>query len=989
MIKKLTGLLTVAFSLIVLLSLSHQIFAEDDVRDDSILLGNFIKFGLFANSSHASSPRWFTEYIEPATGEGADPREYVMKHELRITKEQAKEITHLYMDGMFPLMVTPDDLGKIFGEDENTGGDENQDGYETGDFAGIEYLTNLEHIGRSDNSNFDTGINSYPFSKEQIDKYYKSLVEKFKKENAQELWPHLDFNNLRSNASYPYDRELREYTSGKINLLKRDLIDKLEHSGLGEEKKQQLEAELNQKVEEKIKILNGMNAYDLSSDGFTSKFEKDVAKELESFGEKLENLKTDAAFTRAQVHVESHVEVILSDQSADEPINVTLSSSKTRALEVPEENYYNIDEYINYEGLVPDQDYLLYGYLKERRDDGSFRTIQVLEKEFPASEPQGEEQLTFSGIKLKEGKSYVIHDYIIPSRELNKIITAQEPLSAESDQYIKLGFENGAYGSVESALWSGSEKTLWVLKSAGLSLNDVIKMADIHVFTQDSYRHTAWVDSIMSRPFDMDAPLTGNQIIQPRYEPQAGVDGGVSFRLAMNDPGTPLDPLGADKILEKVGIKFSHETQDGDFSQSLRVAPASMETTVSSGDKRADGLNILTLKGNVSEIKDLVSYKNLLPHSAYKIQGVIVDYDRFNALPDNIKRKFDFYAPLDRFGEEELKAFKQYVLALSSESDFDSQEGSGQLEVKFENLKLEKNRRYVIFERIVSKGHFLPLSPSADSPDVDDEATGAEAPMQPHTLKHFDLNDMKQSFIITQETRDIPVTKRWSDDTSDKTVTVRLLKKKHLKIDASVEPVEDEEPIDIEMRSMPDDSVASNNAEVAVESLPEGYEYVRGADGEPLSLILTHDKSYQDVFKDLPKYESDGTTLIEYRVYELKVEGYTSQISGDQESGFVITNQKIEEPSPAPDPQPVPVPQPEPKPEPKPDPQPVPVPQPEPKPEPKPTPGDEPRRPDVPASYRLPKTGESSQRWYAAIFALSGSLLAGYALIRKKRSRFH
>lgn len=63
------------------------------------------------------------------------------------------------------------------------------------------------------------------------------------------------------------------------------------------------------------------------------------------------------------------------------------------------------------------------------------------------------------------------------------------------------------------------------------------------------------------------------------------------------------------------------------------------------------------------------------------------------------------------------------------------------------------------------------------------------------------------------------------------------------------------------------------------------------ADGqEKESAVLTAEDSWQHTFKNLPKYdETDGHEIV-YTVDEVKVDGYTTGISGTAEEGFTITN---------------------------------------------------------------------------------------------------
>ena len=68
------------------------------------------------------------------------------------------------------------------------------------------------------------------------------------------------------------------------------------------------------------------------------------------------------------------------------------------------------------------------------------------------------------------------------------------------------------------------------------------------------------------------------------------------------------------------------------------------------------------------------------------------------------------------------------------------------------------------------------------------------------------------------------------------------------------------------------------------------------------SLTVTAKNDWKWRFTGLPKYQ-DGV-MIEYTVEEESVEGYTAEISGTAEEGFVIVNQHVPVPKPDPDPDP-------------------------------------------------------------------------------------
>ena len=80
-------------------------------------------------------------------------------------------------------------------------------------------------------------------------------------------------------------------------------------------------------------------------------------------------------------------------------------------------------------------------------------------------------------------------------------------------------------------------------------------------------------------------------------------------------------------------------------------------------------------------------------------------------------------------------------------------------------------------------------------------------------------------------------------------------------------------------------------------------------------VLLTEADEWKHSFNNLAKFDANDGHEIEYNIAEVELAGYTSSISGDTKSGFIVTNTKLVTP-PKPDPKP------EPSPEPKPDPTP-------------------------------------------------------------------
>lgn len=55
------------------------------------------------------------------------------------------------------------------------------------------------------------------------------------------------------------------------------------------------------------------------------------------------------------------------------------------------------------------------------------------------------------------------------------------------------------------------------------------------------------------------------------------------------------------------------------------------------------------------------------------------------------------------------------------------------------------------------------------------------------------------------------------------------------------------------------------------------------------SITLSESDGWKGVFSNLPKYDASGA-VIKYKVAEVAVEGYSSEVSGDAEHGFTVTN---------------------------------------------------------------------------------------------------
>src|SRR5699024_9879923 len=64
------------------------------------------------------------------------------------------------------------------------------------------------------------------------------------------------------------------------------------------------------------------------------------------------------------------------------------------------------------------------------------------------------------------------------------------------------------------------------------------------------------------------------------------------------------------------------------------------------------------------------------------------------------------------------------------------------------------------------------------------------------------------------------------------------------------------------------------------------------ADGKEVDTIeLSEEKGWEHVFEDLPT--ADGANRIDYTIEEVEIDGYDSNITGNAEEGFVVTNTEL------------------------------------------------------------------------------------------------
>ncbi|MEG1173530.1 Cna B-type domain-containing protein [Carnobacterium sp.] len=70
-------------------------------------------------------------------------------------------------------------------------------------------------------------------------------------------------------------------------------------------------------------------------------------------------------------------------------------------------------------------------------------------------------------------------------------------------------------------------------------------------------------------------------------------------------------------------------------------------------------------------------------------------------------------------------------------------------------------------------------------------------------------------------------------------------------------------------------------------------ELFRDSETTPLKLVLNADNDWKGEFADLPKYDDAGNEY-NYQIKEVTVANYEREITGDSETGFVVTNTNIE-----------------------------------------------------------------------------------------------
>ena len=112
--------------------------------------------------------------------------------------------------------------------------------------------------------------------------------------------------------------------------------------------------------------------------------------------------------------------------------------------------------------------------------------------------------------------------------------------------------------------------------------------------------------------------------------------------------------------------------------------------------------------------------------------------------------------------------------------------------------------------------------------------------------------------VKNTEGTQVPVSKIWSDGNSKHTndsVTIKLLQ-----------------------RVVAEEGEAENT-----------WESAKNSSGEDITLMLNNANNWSSIFTKLP-VRNDDDKLLEYSIEEVEIDGYTSEITGNAEDGFVVTN---------------------------------------------------------------------------------------------------
>ncbi|MCK4023264.1 Cna B-type domain-containing protein, partial [Streptococcus suis] len=253
----------------------------------------------------------------------------------------------------------------------------------------------------------------------------------------------------------------------------------------------------------------------------------------------------------------------------------------------------------------------------------------------------------------------------------------------------------------------------------------------------------------------------------------------------------------------------SHEDKN-DKSQTFNVekekpkyTDGKLSTTVSVDGKESTATEFITVKVEGSKatktVTDKVRYEGLVPGAKYTLTGKLMKIENGEAVETGHTKTMEFDA---------------------------DQSGSGEVSLSFENVEVEVGTKYVVYEKAESKESY-------------DYAEGKKK----HQASHEDKNDKSQTFNVEKEEPQEPeVTK------------VSVKKVWNVKEGKTV-------PAQVVIRLMPVNQTLALNAE----------------------------NNWQGEFTNLPLKGDDGQ-VINYLISEDEVTGFTTEITGNKETGFVVTN---------------------------------------------------------------------------------------------------
>ena len=167
-----------------------------------------------------------------------------------------------------------------------------------------------------------------------------------------------------------------------------------------------------------------------------------------------------------------------------------------------------------------------------------------------------------------------------------------------------------------------------------------------------------------------------------------------------------------------------------------------------------------------------------------------------------------------------------------------------------------------LYRNGTSTGKILKLSEDNDWKATFSQLDSADSDGNAYTYTVKEHSSSSSSYDTTYQTE--------TDDNGN--LTIKITNKLKDVVDIPVEKV------------WADGNSKHSTESIEVQLLADGKAY----DGGTVKLNSANDWKY--TFKNLPKYQDDGTTAIQYTIKEIKVAGYTSSISGNAKDGYTITN---------------------------------------------------------------------------------------------------